>query len=284
MVEECIELKKKSQWKEKLCTSGKPWYNKWWVILIIFLFVALLVALLVALPFIINYAYMIGLTLQEPNTAFSASDLLNLYGSILSLIGTVVLGTVSLVQNSRVTKLNEILMQDQRQAQLPIFSVQSSAGIEYEIKNTHWDIGSSYGSDIGFTMQDYDSPGHEIAHVIFSIKNISNFPVYGFKLTKCNIHTVGAVDFHTFTPVFDTPYGFGTDEVKSICITFVSQCNNFFGLDKNMVQITATFECKNPQKYVTELTLGLIIINGKCRTLGTEFRSEYKKFATNKKT
>lgn len=58
--------------------SGKNLHKKW-----IWIASVLIFAILVAIPFVINYAYMEGLKLEEPNTAFSASDLLSLYATIL---------------------------------------------------------------------------------------------------------------------------------------------------------------------------------------------------------
>ena len=53
----------------------------------------------VAIPFFINHLYMVGIVLNEPNTAFSASDLLSFYGAILTFLGTTFLGLVAYRQN-----------------------------------------------------------------------------------------------------------------------------------------------------------------------------------------
>ena len=42
---------------------------------------------------------MLGSDLQEPNTAFSASDLLSFYGAVLTFLGTTFLGLVAYQQN-----------------------------------------------------------------------------------------------------------------------------------------------------------------------------------------
>lgn len=78
-----------------LFACGKPWHKKWWVRLLS----VILIAGLIATPFVINYAYMKGLALNEPNTAFSASDLLSFYGAILTFLGTTFLGLVAYRQN-----------------------------------------------------------------------------------------------------------------------------------------------------------------------------------------
>ena len=74
---------------------GKPWHKKWWIWVV----GVILTTGLIAAPFIINYAYMKGLTLKEPNTAFSASDLLSFQGAILTFLGTTFLGLVAYKQN-----------------------------------------------------------------------------------------------------------------------------------------------------------------------------------------
>lgn len=87
-----------SHLKEKI-----PVYNKWW-----FLLIAILVAiLLMSIPFIISWAYLKGTANGQPNTAFSASDIILFYGSILSFIGTVSLGILALWQNHIFKKTTE---------------------------------------------------------------------------------------------------------------------------------------------------------------------------------
>lgn len=83
-----------NQKMKRFFACGKPWHKKWWVRLIgVFLIIGLIL-----IPFAINYAYMKGLTLDKPNTAFSASDLLSFYGAVLTFLGTSVLGLVAYKQ------------------------------------------------------------------------------------------------------------------------------------------------------------------------------------------
>lgn len=88
----------------KFFACGKPWNKKWWVWIVI--------VAIVFIPFIINHAYIVGLDLKEANTAFSASDLLNLYGTILSAVGTVILGYIALKQNDRLLALENTTRQE----------------------------------------------------------------------------------------------------------------------------------------------------------------------------
>lgn len=94
MGEKCGWLKQKTK---RFFACGKPWHKKWWVRLI----AVILIIVLVAIPFAINCAYMKGLTLEKPNTAFSASDLLSFYGAALTFFGTTFLGLVAYKQTEK---------------------------------------------------------------------------------------------------------------------------------------------------------------------------------------
>ena len=76
---------------------GKPWYVKWWLwVLVVIIFDSL-----VAVPITINYAYMEGLKLRSPNTAFSASDLLSLYATLLGALATISVLIITLSSNRK---------------------------------------------------------------------------------------------------------------------------------------------------------------------------------------
>jgi len=94
------------------------WAKKYMVAIII-----VFIAFAVATPFIINCLYMIGRNLPEPNTAFSASDMIVLYGSILTFIGTTTLGAVAVYQGRKSQKLAENMQQLEQAKFAPIFSV-----------------------------------------------------------------------------------------------------------------------------------------------------------------
>ena len=78
----------------------KPWYKKWWVY---FIGVIVLV-ILISIPLYINYAYLEKV--NHENITFTASDVLSFYGSLLSFLGTVVLGVVALVQNEKIREFS----------------------------------------------------------------------------------------------------------------------------------------------------------------------------------
>ena len=64
----------------------KPFYKqpRIWIVTI------LICIILISIPLAINYAYIKGLNLKTANTAFSASDWLSLYGTLLGVIATII--------------------------------------------------------------------------------------------------------------------------------------------------------------------------------------------------
>lgn len=84
----------------------KIFYIQWWF------WLSVAATILVATPFIINYAYLKGTADGLPNTVFSASDIILFYGSILSFIGTVTLGSLAFYQNKKLNKINENLSKE----------------------------------------------------------------------------------------------------------------------------------------------------------------------------
>ena len=73
----------------------KKWYKRWWIWLI----AMLIIAVFISIPFIINEAYKADTGYV---TLWDASDMLGFYGSILSFLGSTVLGIVALVQNDKI--------------------------------------------------------------------------------------------------------------------------------------------------------------------------------------
>lgn len=86
---------------------GKPWFQKWWIYIII----AFAVSAFIAIPFLINCAYMNGRSLPEPNTYFTAGDWLSFYGTILGALATIIVLVITLSHNRRIMQLN---MKEQR--------------------------------------------------------------------------------------------------------------------------------------------------------------------------
>ena len=277
MVEKWGKLKQKMK---RFFACGKPWHKKWWVWVV----GALLTAGLITAPFIINYAYMKGLTLKEPNTAFSASDLLSLYGSILALLGTVILGVITVVQNTRSTKISQTAFDEQQRAQLPVICIgktnQFTPGYDMSLK--HWCIGEAYDSDMCFELQDGDG-GFQMGYYLCTIKNISGFPILGLRATKCCIHDIGKINFLKFTPVFLNSISLADGETKEICIKLITQKTTHHGLAMDMLQIDTTFECYNPQRRRTEFITTVLIHNSRIEVLNDQIIPKYKEATTDDK-
>lgn len=214
------------------------------------------------------------------NTSLSVGEALGFYGTSLAAIGTTALGVVSIIQNNRATQINLKLIEEQHRAQLPIFNVLNSADLEYRIEDQEWNIGFLHGADIGFELQDRTIGGHVIGYIIFGLKNVSNFPIYGLKIVKATLHTIGKYDFQKFTPVFEEENGMASEEIKKISVSFISSSEDFMGIDRKKIQINLAFECYNPQNYRVQFHKSFIIYNGKLRVLGEQTRSEYCKDAT----
>ena len=235
----------------------------------------------ILIPLLIWILYFIGDNCRILiNTSLSVGEALGVYGASLAAIGTIALGVVSIIQNNRATQLNLKLIEEQHRAQLPVFSVLNTTDLRYKIEDQKWDIGFLHGADIGFELQNSAIGGHEIGYITFGLKNISNFQIYGLKIVKATLHTIGGIDFQRFMPVFEAQNGMASEETKKISVSFIASSHNFMGIDKNKVQINLAFECYNPQNYRVQFHISFIIYNGKLRSLGEQVLSEYCKEAT----
>ena len=266
-----------NEWIKKLCESitrrakQKPYkWGFWSIVIAIILF-----------PLFIWVLYFIGDNCRILiNTSLSVGEALGFYGTSLAAIGTIALGVVSIIQNNRATQINLKLIEEQHRAQLPIFNILNTTDLGHKIENQEWNIGFLHGADIGFELQDSANGGHQIGYITFGLKNVSNFPIYGLKVVKATIHTIGKIDFQRFAPVFEAENGMASEETKKVSVSFISSSHNFMGIDKNKIQINLTFECHNPQNYRVQFHKSFIIYNGALRSLGEQARSEYCKEAT----
>lgn len=74
-----------------------PWYRKlrFWILGVVLVGVP---------PILINLAYMCGRMLKEPNTFFSAGDVLSYYGTLLGAFATIVVLYVTISENQKTLK------------------------------------------------------------------------------------------------------------------------------------------------------------------------------------
>jgi hypothetical protein len=87
---------------------------------IVIAFIIVAITVVSVLPFIINCAYLMGTSDGNRNTAFSASDMLSLYGTGISFIGTMTLGIIAVWQTilarQQTDKANKFAEKAQHQA------------------------------------------------------------------------------------------------------------------------------------------------------------------------
>ena len=92
------------------------WKTKtWFRILLFFIFVLVFIIIFTFfIPFAIDYAYLRGDKINNPYiTNYYARDLLEFWGSILSVFATVVLAYVAFQQNNRLNQINNRIMTQQ---------------------------------------------------------------------------------------------------------------------------------------------------------------------------
>ena len=83
----------------------------------------LIITVLISIPFIINESYKSG---KGYVTLWNASDMLSFYGSILSFLGSTVLGIVALVQNEKIRKFSlKVFDMEHRYEKVPVFTLKN---------------------------------------------------------------------------------------------------------------------------------------------------------------
>lgn len=257
---------------------GKPWFKKWWVWVIIII----LLTSLIGTPFIINFAYMKGLTLKEPNTAFSASDLLSFYGAILSLIGTIVLGIITIIQNNRVTEMNKKLMEEQQRAQLPELCIDEEE-CNTNTTSTKFKMDVNFGEDVCFPMQFGFGMERQVLYICLSIRNISQFSISGLKALSCQIVGLDRIKFKkVYNHLYERTTTLELNETKKIGIKVIDDTiclDNYFNA---FFQVIILFECYNLQKRRCEFKVDCLIQEDKhgCQILADRLKVEYKKETT----
>lgn len=93
----------KNIWERYICAIKKQPYKCGFIHLIIFLFI----------PCFILFSYYLGdNNIILRNTKLSVGDALIFYGTFLSFLGTIALGSLSLSQNIKVHKLNEKISEE----------------------------------------------------------------------------------------------------------------------------------------------------------------------------
>lgn len=236
------------------------------------------------IPLIIFACYWIGDNyFVLIKTSLSVGDALGFYGSLLAFLGTVTLGAITIIQNNRATKQNNVLYEDGLRAQLPVFETSNADEKNYSFDNEFWNIGENYNSDICFQMQKDTQCGIEIGHFLFKLKNISEFPITNLKIIDIYLSTLGKTDFNHFSPVLADAYSLERNSEKVICVKLISKEQDFCGIDKNRVQGSMTFVCYNAQRRRVEFSVSFLLYDG-CFEILQPTMPKYKEDTTNDKT
>jgi nitrogenase subunit NifH len=80
-----------------------------WIKQNIVLIIIVCAFLIIVPPIIINTMYLVGS--DEPNTMYSANDLISYVGTVLSFIGMIILGVVAITQTESANELSQKLLE-----------------------------------------------------------------------------------------------------------------------------------------------------------------------------
>lgn len=93
--------------------NENKWYRKPWL----YILLIILVLTIVGIPIVINEMYKYGVTISKPYiTMWGADEVLSYYGTVLSFLGTFILGIVAYKQNDRANRTNDKLADLTKQA------------------------------------------------------------------------------------------------------------------------------------------------------------------------
>lgn len=155
----------------------KRWYKKWWV----YLLIIFVLGVLISIPFYINYVYLEKA--NDNNITFTASDILSFYGSLLSFLGTVVLGVVALIQNEKIREFSiKTFEMEHRYMKRPSLILDQ---VELEVDNCYAVTYENYKSlrfqvensvwKIELTTHNDSDPDAEL-YFILTLRNIGDGP------------------------------------------------------------------------------------------------------------
>lgn len=164
---------------------------------VIVVIIVLLVAIFI-IPFIINLLFKIKAPIELFGAEWNAEDALSFYGSFLSLLGTVVLGAVTVYQtnkahqqtekaNNIAEQSNELAIQMQRLEQAHFVSIVSISYFKkFKVSGNIVEIGNANDlfkcnpiAEIDLTDDGYDNTKKYIIDI--TLKNNSDYPIVKMK-------------------------------------------------------------------------------------------------------
>lgn len=249
----------------------KRWYKKWWVYLI----GVIIFAVLISVPFFMNYIWVEKV--NNENIAFTASDILSFYGSLLSFLGTVILGIVALVQNEKIREFSiKVFEMEHRYEKRPLLildhvelEVDNCCVATYEhYKNVKFHNQNSMWK-IELTTHNYSDPDAEL-YFVLTLRNIGegpaqtvnavwldNFRLVEDELASTFVEAGGVCSFRFKVPTF---VGNAVDHLEDeygIWITY----ENIYGFkNSKIIDIVAKPICK--EEYKAEFCIEMKNIGG----------------------
>lgn len=116
------------------------------IILIIFIFCFIIFFV----PFLINVVFKIDFNISLLQSEWTAGDALNFYGSVLSFIGTITLGTISVWQTKKANNLSEKVLENSLIESTTIPQLQNKFDIDFkENKDTTITMSTHHKMDYG---------------------------------------------------------------------------------------------------------------------------------------
>lgn len=159
----------------------KPWYLRAWIWVLIIVFI-------LVIPILINESYNSDTVLYV--TQWGATDVLSFYGTVLSFVGTVVLGIVALEQSRKANQLSERMLKAEERREIPIIDV---GGVLPEEITEVGVLGNALHvifNDYFYFFQEDNTLGEADTEVyVFRLENISTTHIISFEIVKISANT-----------------------------------------------------------------------------------------------
>lgn len=147
------------------------------LLIVIYLGIAFL---LIGIPFIINLLFKFNFNINYLETEWSAGDALSYYGSILSFVGTVVLGSLALYQthiikteaDKKATNIEEL----ERIENMPNFHMRFQGASGGFCNNLNFSV-TNISNNIAYDIEVYDIKLKDGSHTIWEDSDTYNAPV-----------------------------------------------------------------------------------------------------------
>lgn len=134
--------------------------------------------LVVGVPLLINWLYILGEDGRGYRTKWCAPDALAYFGSVLSLLGTVILGAIAIYQNDNAYRLNQKMQLLESAKFFTVLSINNldarRIAFEPQYKDSPRMIDYPIEIDIYLASENYSG---ECYHIDVALENSSEYPV-----------------------------------------------------------------------------------------------------------